>query len=48
MAKEIISHLIAIPTVMPYITSQFMPRKISYRLEIIPESVSNLAFIGHL
>ena len=43
---EIISHSIAIPTVMPYITSQFMPRKISDRPEIIPESVSNLAFIG--
>ena len=25
---EIISHSIAIPTVMPYITSQFMTRKI--------------------
>lgn len=43
---EIISHCIAIPTVMPYITSQFMPRKISDRPEIIPESCSNLAFIG--
>ena len=43
---EIISHSIAIPTVMPYITSQFMPRKINDRPEIIPESVSNLAFIG--
>ncbi len=44
--NEIISHSIAIPTVMPYISSQFMPRKISDRPEIIPESVSNLAFIG--
>ena len=43
---EIISHCIAIPTVMPYITSQFMPRKISDRPEIIPDSCSNLAFIG--
>ena len=43
---KIISHSIAILTVMPYITSQFMPRKISDRSQIIPESVSNLAFIG--
>lgn len=43
---EIIRHCIAIPTVMPYITSQFMPRKISDRPESIPESCSNLAFIG--
>ena len=31
---------------MPYLTSQFMPRKINDRPEIIPESVFNLAFIG--
>ena len=43
---EIISHFIVVPTVMPYITSQLMPRKINDRPEIIPESVSNLAFIG--
>lgn len=43
---EIISHSIAIPTVMLYITSQFMPRKINDRPEIISKSVSDLAFIG--
>lgn len=43
---EIISHAIAIPTVMPYITSQFMPRQIKDRPEIIPDTVTNLAFIG--
>lgn len=43
---EIVKHCIAIPTVMPYITSQFMPRKISNCPQIIPESATNLAFIG--
>ena len=43
---EIVKHCIAIPTVMPYITSQFMPRKISDRPQILPESTTNLAFIG--
>ena len=45
-ADEIIAHSIAIPTIMPYITSQFMPRKIKDRPQIIPNSTSNLAFIG--
>lgn len=43
---EIRSHCIAIPTVMPYITSQFMPRGIKDRPTIIPEGSTNLAFIG--
>ncbi len=45
-ADEIVSHCISIPTVMPYITSQFMPRKIDDRPQIIPKSSANLAFIG--
>ena len=43
---EIKSHCIAIPTVMPYITSQFMPRTMTDRPEVIPEGSTNLAFIG--
>jgi len=31
---------------MPYITSQFMPRNISDRPKVIPEGCVNLAFIG--
>jgi len=31
---------------MPYITSQFMPRKISDRPKVIPDGCVNLAFIG--
>jgi len=43
---EIREHCIAIPTVMPYITSQFMPRRLDDRPQIIPEGSRNLAFIG--
>jgi myosin-crossreactive antigen len=31
---------------MPYITSQFMPHKISDRPRIVPDGCTNLAFIG--
>ncbi len=43
---EIKAHSIAIPTVMPYITSQFMPRTMTDRPQDIPEGSTNLAFIG--
>lgn len=44
--EEIKAHCIAIPTVMPYITSQFMPRTMDDRPQVIPEGSTNLAFIG--
>lgn len=44
--EEVRSHCIAIPTIMPYITSQFMPRGLKDRPQIIPEGSKNLAFIG--
>ena len=31
---------------MPYITSQFMPRRVADRPQVIPEGCVNLAFIG--
>ena len=37
---------IVIPVMMPYITSQFMPRRKGDRPEVIPEGSTNLAFIG--
>lgn len=43
---EIHDHVIVIPTIMPYITSQFMPRGGKDRPLIIPEGSQNLAFIG--
>ncbi|MGN0813899.1 MAG: oleate hydratase [Candidatus Coproplasma sp.] len=44
--EEIRAHVTAIPAVMPYITSQFMPRGLKDRPEIIPDGCTNLAFIG--
>jgi oleate hydratase len=43
---EILSHSTVSTSMMPYITSQFMPRKISDRPRVIPEGCANLAFIG--
>lgn len=44
--EEIAQHCICIPVIMPYITSQFMPRKIADRPKIIPDGCTNLACIG--
>ena len=41
-----IDECIVIPAMMPYITSQFMPRLKSDRPEVIPEGSVNLAFLG--
>ena len=35
-----------IPCMMPYITSQFMPRSCGDRPDVIPEGSTNLAFLG--
>lgn len=42
----ILAHTSVSTCMMPYITSQFMPRKISDRPEVIPAGCANLAFIG--
>jgi len=42
----ILAHSTVSTSMMPYITSQFMPRKISDRPKVIPEGCVNLAFIG--
>ncbi len=36
----------SIPCMMPYVTSQFMPRKKEDRPEVVPEGSQNFAFIG--
>jgi oleate hydratase len=50
LAPEAIEHTIAESYVstayMPYITSQFMPRKVADRPKVIPDGCVNLAFIG--
>jgi len=42
----ILRHSKVSTSMMPYITSQFMPRKISDRPKVVPEGCVNLAFIG--
>lgn len=41
-----IDECIVIPVMMPYITSQFMPRLKGDRPEVVPEGSVNLAFLG--
>jgi oleate hydratase len=43
---DILEHAICIPCMMPFITSQFLPREKGDRPEVIPEGSKNLAFIG--
>ena len=43
---EVLEHTYISTCMMPYITSQFMPRKIADRPEVVPKGCTNLAFIG--
>jgi oleate hydratase len=43
---SILEHATVHTAALPYITSQFMPRKISDRPEVIPDGCVNLAFLG--
>ena len=42
----ILEHAKVHTAALPYITSQFMPRKISDRPKVIPDGCVNLAFLG--
>jgi oleate hydratase len=44
--KDYIDESIVIPAMMPYITSQFMPRVSGDRPDVVPEGSTNLAFLG--
>ena len=44
--ETILSSAICIPCMMPFITSQFMPREKGDRPDVIPKGSKNLAFIG--
>jgi len=46
MRDELLAHAYVSTAMMPYITSQFMPRKIADRPRVVPEGCTNLAFIG--
>jgi oleate hydratase len=43
---EVLRSSICIPCMMPYITSQFMPRSPGDRPKVVPDGVTNLAFVG--
>lgn len=43
---ELMRHSRAIPCMMPYITSQFMPRVKGDRPDVFPQGSENLAFVG--
>jgi oleate hydratase len=45
-AKTILETSTCIPCMMPFITSQFLPRSEGDRPQVIPEKSKNLAFIG--
>ena len=44
--SKILKSADCIPCMMPYITSQFMPRKKEDRPEVLPSGTRNFAFIG--
>ncbi|MCP9328681.1 MULTISPECIES: oleate hydratase [Liquorilactobacillus] len=46
MKDDLLAHSYISTCMMPYITSQFMPRKISDRPSVVPEGCTNLALIG--
>jgi oleate hydratase len=45
-AAQILEHARCIPCMMPFITSQFLPRRRGDRPAVVPEGWSNLAFTG--
>jgi len=45
-APEILSSAVCIPCMMPFITSQFLPREKGDRPEVMPKGTKNVAFIG--
>jgi oleate hydratase len=45
-ASRILDACTCIPCMMPFITSQFLPRGEGDRPQVVPEGTKNLAFIG--
>lgn len=46
MKDDVISHAHVSTCMMPYITSQFMPRTCTDRPKVVPDGCTNLGFIG--
>ncbi|MBC8751107.1 oleate hydratase [Paraburkholderia sp. WC7.3d] len=45
-SARILEHAVCIPCMMPFITSQFLPRRRGDRPAVVPDGWRNLAFIG--
>lgn len=45
-ASQILEHTICLPCMMPFVTSQFLPRAHGDRPHVVPEGYGNLAFVG--
>jgi len=45
-ATPVLDHAVCIPCLMPFITSQFMPREQGDRPDVVPQGSVNLAFTG--
>ncbi|SDR23065.1 oleate hydratase [Paraburkholderia tuberum] len=45
-SARILEHAVCIPCMMPFITSQFLPRRRGDRPAVVPDEWRNLAFIG--
>lgn len=46
MKDELLKHTYVSTCMMPYVTSQFMPRKVSDRPKCVPDGCTNLGFLG--
>lgn len=46
LADKLLEHTCVSTCMMPYITSQFMPRHIADRPKVVPDGCKNLGFIG--
>jgi len=46
MKDELLAHTYVSTCMMPYINSEFMPRKVADRPRVVPEGCTNLGFIG--
>ncbi len=44
--SQVLDHAVCIPCLMPFITSQFLPRERGDRPDVLPEGSVNLAFTG--
>ncbi|KAJ3327230.1 hypothetical protein HDU91_004426 [Kappamyces sp. JEL0680] len=46
IADHVLAHSICIPAMLPFVMSQFMPRRIADRPHVVPAKALNFAFLG--